>query len=83
MLQRIKMKTVTIGRYQQKLSQFQQNRLFRNIEGKFYKQTVGSEEGEEIVMSDTQEGNTFWTSIWGQEVEHNKDATWLRKLRKI
>ena len=26
--------------------------------------------------------NTIWTDIWGQEVEHNKDATWLREIKK-
>ena len=47
-LQRIKAKTAKINRYQQRVSQFQQNRLFRNNEGRFYKQTDGSEEGEKI-----------------------------------
>ena len=26
--------------------------------------------------------NTFWTDIWGQEVEHNKDAIWLGEIQK-
>ena len=64
------------------MSQFQHNRFFRNNEGRFYKQTDGSEEEEEIVISDVQEAKTFWTNIWGQEVEHNKGATWLREIKK-
>ena len=40
------------------------------------------EEGEKIAMPDAQEAKTFWTNIWGQEVEHNKDATWLREIKK-
>ena len=76
-LQRIKAKTAKINRYQQRVSQFQRNRFFRNNEGRFYKQIDGSEEGEEIVIPDAQEAKTFWTEIWDQEVEHNKDATWL------
>ena len=35
-LQRIKAKTGKVNRYQQRVSQFQQNRFFRNNEGQFY-----------------------------------------------
>ena len=64
------------------MSQFQQNSFFRNNEGRFYKQIDESEEGEEIIIPDTQEAKTFWTDIWGQEMEHDNDATWLRKSKK-
>ena len=57
------------------VSQFRQNRFFRNNEGLFYKQIDGSEEGEEIAIPDSQEAKTFWTNIWGQEAERNNDAT--------
>ena len=62
-LQRIKTKTAKINRYQQRVSQFQQNRFFRN-DGPFYQQIDRSEEGEKIVIPDTQEAKTFWTDIW-------------------
>ena len=82
-LQKIKGKTAKINRCHQRVSQFQQNRLFRNSEGRFYKQIDGSEGREETpnVLPDAQEAKIFWTDIWGQE-EHNKDATWLRKIKK-
>ena len=35
-LQRIKAKTAKIDNYQQRVSQFQQNRYFRNNEDRFY-----------------------------------------------
>ena len=35
-LQRIKAKSGKVNRYQQRVSQFQQNRFFRNNEGQFY-----------------------------------------------
>ena len=35
-LQRIKAKTGKVNRYQKRVSQFQQNRFFRNNEGQFY-----------------------------------------------
>ena len=71
-LQSTKAKTAKINRYQQRVSQFQQNRFFRNNEDRFYKQIDGSGEGEEIVIPDAQEAKPFWTNIWGQEVEHSK-----------
>ena len=66
-LQRITAKPAKINRYQQRVSQFQQNRFFRNNEGQFYKQIDGSEEGEEIVILDAQEAKTFWTDIWAKK----------------
>ena len=42
----------------------------------------GSEEGKEIVIPDAKEAKIFWTDIWDQEVEDNKDATWLREIKK-
>ena len=64
------------------MSQFQQNRFFRNNESRFYKQIDGGEKGEEIVIPEAREVKTFWTDIWGQEVEHNKDTKWLREINK-
>ena len=69
-------------RYLQRVSEFQQDRFFRNNEDQFYKQIDQSEEGEEIVIPDVQEAKTFGTDIWGQEVEHNKDPTWLSEIKK-
>ena len=69
-MQRTKVKTAKINWYQNKVSQFQQNRL--------YKQIDGSDEGEEIVTPDAQDAKTFWACIWGQE--HNTDATWLGEI---
>ena len=54
LLQIIKAKTVKINRYQQRVSQFQQNRFFRNNEGRFDEQIDESEEGGEMEIPDTQ-----------------------------
>ena len=53
------------------MSQFQQNKFFKNNNSRFYKQIDGSEEGEEIVILDAQEAKTFWIDVWNQEEEHN------------
>ena len=64
------------------MSQFQQNRFSGNNEGRFYKKIDGSEQGEDTLTHDAQEAKTFWIDIWGQQVEHNKDTTWLREIKK-
>ena len=51
------------------MSQFQQNRFFRNNEGWFYWQINGGKKGDEIVIPDAQEAKTFWTDIWGRSYE--------------
>ena len=81
-LQRNKAKTAKFNKYQLRLSQFQLNRFFKNNEGCIYRQIDGSEEGEEIVIPDAQEAKTFWTDIWGQEMEHNKNVKWLREIKE-
>ena len=71
------MKTATTNKYQQRVTRFQQNRFSRTYEGQFYKQIDESEQAEEIAIPHAQEAKTVWTDIWGQEVEHTKDATWF------
>ena len=82
-LQRIKAKTAEINRYQQRVFKFKQNRVFRNNWGWFYKQIDGREEGEKVAIPDAKETKTFWTDIWVQEVEHNKDAAWFREINMM
>ena len=81
-LPRIRVKLAKIIGYQERVSQFQQHRFFRNDEVWFYKQIDGGEEREEMVVPNAQEAKTFWTDILSQEVEHNNDATWLREFKK-
>ena len=35
----------------------------------------------EGVAPDAEESELFWSSIWGNEVQHNKDAEWLKELK--
>ena len=64
-MQRIKAKTSKINRYQQRVSQFQQNRFCTNNEDRFYKQIDGSAEEEKNVIPCAQEAKAFWKDIWG------------------
>lgn len=59
LLERIKAKTVKINRHHQGVSQFQQNRFFRNNEGRFDEQIDESQEGGQMEIPDTQEQKHF------------------------
>ena len=64
-MQRSKAKSSKVNRYQQRVSQFQQNRFCTNNEGRFYKQIDGSAEEEKNVIPCAQEAKVFWKDIWG------------------
>ena len=36
----------------------------------------------EGVLPAAEESERFWSSIWGSEVQHNKNATWLKELKE-
>ena len=76
--QRIKAKAAKIKRYNQRMSQFQQNRLFNNNEGRFYQQLNNDQGWEESEAPDPEEAKTFWSDIWSKEGKHKKDAEWLK-----
>eukprot|EP00112_Aurelia_sp_Birch-Aquarium-sp1_P022216 Seg6175.2 transcript_id=Seg6175.2/GoldUCD/mRNA.D3Y31 product="hypothetical protein" protein_id=Seg6175.2/GoldUCD/D3Y31 len=80
--QRIKAKTAKISRYQQRINQYQQNRMFRNNESRFYQQLNNDELNKENATPDADESKQFWSEIWGKEVEHNREAEWLSDFNK-
>ena len=57
--QKIKAKTGKITRYQQRISQYQQNRLFRNNEGRFYQQLNNEKEHFENEVPDAETARNF------------------------
>ena len=79
--QKIKAKTGKITRYQQRVSQYKQNRLFRNNERRFYQQLNNESEHLENEVPDAETARNFWSDIWSREVQHNKNANWLHECR--
>ena len=79
--QKIKAKTGKTIRYQQRISQYQQNRLFRSNERRFYQQLNNECEQHENEVPDAEAARTFWSDIWSKEVQHNNEANWLLELR--
>ena len=80
--QKIKAKTSKISRHQQRLNQYQQNRLFRNNDSRFYKQLNNeTERTNENTIPDADESRKFWSDIWGNKVEHNREAKWMNDFK--
>ena len=65
--ERIKLKNNKIKRYQSRINQYQQNRTFKNNQGKFYKDlNSGGRNYETAEVPDKKEAQECWWSIWGE-----------------
>ena len=71
--QRIKATTGKIKRYDNRISQYQQNRTFKNNQGQFYRDLENKGNLDDDVPN-PDEAQQFWSGIWGEEHEHNRQA---------
>ena len=78
--QRLLAKKAKINRYQNRITQFRQNRLFHTSEKKFYEEMNGGRKGDGIVP-DAEESKQFWGGIWDNSVKHKENAEWLKKMK--
>ena len=68
--ERIKAKNNKIKRYQSRINQYQQNRTFKDNQGKFYRElNSGGRNYETTEVPDKKEAQEFWGSIWGERKE--------------
>ena len=78
--QRIIATSKKIARYEKRVRQFQQNRLFTTDQKKVFQQISG----EEVVYNQPappKEATTaFWRDLWDRPVEHNTRAKWLPRV---
>ena len=82
--ERIKAKNNIIKRCQSRINQYQQNRTFKNNQGKFYRElNSGGRNYETTQVPDKKEAQEFWGSIWGERKEHRKDAEWLKNFKRL
>ena len=58
------------------------NKIERLNQGKFFKvlDNEGMQQSNE--RPNVEETKAFWSEIWGQEVNHNKEADWVKEFRK-
>ena len=81
--QRLQVKAAKLRRYEQRVNQYRINRVFQQDQKKVYQELNGlSRTKNEGVSPDAEDSKKFWSSIWGNEVQHNKNAEWLKELKE-
>ena len=66
--QRIKAKTATIRKYEERSNQFMQNRLFQTNQKRLFEKLEGIERRNDV-RPDAEESITFWSNIWSKSVQ--------------
>ena len=73
MKQRVKAKPANVKRYNDRVRQFHQNRLFNTNQRQLFKELDGKCDNSQVGPEPT-EARTFWGSLWDQPGEHNRQA---------
>ena len=76
--QRVAAKVAKI-RYENRIDQFKQNRIFQNNQKRLYELIEGQERHEDN-LPDGEESMQFWSKNWSERVNHNEKAEWLKGL---
>ena len=77
--QRILAKTGKIKRYQRRIEQCRQNKMFQSNQ-KSLLEMLENEEKNNSVVPDTEESMRFSSSIWDNPVSHNTSVEWLNDV---
>ena len=78
--QRMIAKSAKIKRYEQRVTQFRQNRMFNVDQKKIYKELNGGGNMSSDVPG-AEESRRFWGDIWSVEKEHDREARWLKDMK--
>ena len=78
--QRLHAKTAKLKRYEERVNQYKINRMFVRNQKIVYQQmddirNINNEK------PNAEESKQFWSIIWDNEKEHERNAEWLRKLK--
>ena len=78
--QRLHAKTAKLKRYEERVNQYKINRIFVQNQERVYQQMDGVRNINNE-KPNTEESKQFWSNIWDNEKEHERNAEWLRELR--
>ena len=85
MIEELKEKTLVksakVKRYKQRIEQFRQNRIFDLDQKKIYVELNRNEIRSNDVPN-AEECTKFWGDIWSVRKEHNREAEWLKDLKR-
>ena len=74
-------KSAKVKRYEQRIEQFRQNRIFYIDQKKIYAELNGNGIRSNDVPN-AEECTKSLGVIWGVRKEHNKEAEWLKDLKR-
>ena len=74
--QRITAKAEKLKRYDSRIEQYHQNRIFQNNQKRLRKRLEGIERGEDEIP-DAEATSEFWRNIWEKGISHNESAEWI------
>ena len=77
--QRVTAKSGKIKRYENRIDQYQQNRLFENNQKRLFERLEGIERGGDEIP-EAEASRNFWKGIWEKDVKHNEGADWIKKV---
>ena len=69
--QRMLAKSAKIKRYEQRITQFRQNRIFNGDQKKIYTELNGGE-ARSTEVPNAEESKKFWSDIWSVDEEHKR-----------
>ena len=81
MKQRITAIAAKVRRYQGRVDNYRQNRLYENNQRQFYRELDQEEERCGNDQPVAEKSKQFLGNIWSQSAHHKKDAKWLKELR--
>ena len=79
--QRMLAKSLKIKRYEQRIEQFRQNRIFDLDQKKIFAELNGNGIRSNGVPN-PEECTQFWGNIWGIRKEHKREEEWLKDLKR-
>ena len=77
--QRVTAQAAKLKRYDNRITQFKQNRMFESNRKRLFEEIEGVQR-DYTISPDKQESIDFWNGVWGQSVNYNQDAEWLTKI---
>ena len=75
--------TCKIQNYLKRELQFRQNTLFKNDQKQLYKELGGTSQTDTAAAPDAKEATDFWSGIWSNPVEHNRNAEWIERAKRV
>jgi hypothetical protein len=82
--QKVQAKAQRIRRYENRETQYIQNKMFKEDTETFYR-NLGMKNIEAREPPSMTQVEPYWQSLWGEKVQHNERAEWIRReeRRKI